>query len=121
MNAVIAIRYNLEQRYLVPYYTDTAKAVCEFFFCIGIFTGILFCCMNWPTLGVEEDKPQTATYPTGPGEPYQTWQPYPQPYQTYPQPYPQQYPQAYPPQQQPQQQPSQDQHHQTPSQPQAQQ
>lgn len=108
MWAVIDIRYIILDSQFSPRYLSTVESVCQFFFCVGIYVGILFCCMNWSKIGGPGDKPsgpmQHGPVPVG----YPT---YPA-YQTYPQ--FSQHPQQYPPhtqhpyqqsQQQPQQQP----------------
>ncbi|KAJ5102194.1 hypothetical protein NUU61_004416 [Penicillium alfredii] len=128
MYIVIAIRYILDTRHLMPRYTTTARSVVEFFFNVAMFVAVLFCCSNWRKLGDELDKPlqqpqpvapaaqfQQFPYGSAPYQPYQqphaqtTYAPqgqqaYPQQQPTYPVPQQQAYPQqqqAYPPQQQP--------------------
>lgn len=96
MYVVIAIHYGLEQR-RTPWTIDTSRSICRFFFCVGTSVGILLCCMSWRKLG-DDDKPPTVTQTGGPGQPYQTWEQYPQQY-------PQQQYAPYPPQQQPVAQP----------------
>ncbi|KAJ5690672.1 hypothetical protein N7462_005064 [Penicillium macrosclerotiorum] len=115
MYAIVFIRYTLEDTVrTTPKYLSTVESVCQFFFIVAIFTGILFCCMNWRKVDDRQDKPSLPAQ--HPYQTYQTYQqqypaqpqqplyqhPYQQPYQPpYQQPYQQQH--IYPhPQQQPQ-------------------
>lgn len=87
MWAVSNILYNLENLPL-PTYLEAVESTCQFFFCVGIYVGILLCYKDCHNLGNREDKPaQLAQHPYGVAPAgYQEYQPYPQ-YLQQPQPY----------------------------------
>ncbi|KAJ5159594.1 uncharacterized protein N7482_006598 [Penicillium canariense] len=114
MYAVIYIRYTLETNTsIAPKYLNTVESVCQFFFVVGIFGGILLACMKWRNVDDRPDKHGPEQYPAGTG-PYQSYQHYQQQYppqaQQYYQQQPYQQPYSQPPPQQPlpQAQPHQD-------------
>jgi hypothetical protein len=94
--AVVYMRYALSAVTFSPKYLQTVESVCQFFFCVGIYVGLLLCCMNWSKLGGPDKPTDAAQYPYGAvpaGYPtYPAYQAYPH-YPQYPQQYPQQDPQ----------------------------
>ncbi|KAJ5127871.1 hypothetical protein N7448_008650 [Penicillium atrosanguineum] len=86
--AVIAMRYWLPADGRAPQYLSTAVSVCQFFFCGGIYVGLLTCCMNWSKVGGEDEKrvptqyAVPASYPMYPA--YTTYPQFPQSPQEYP-------------------------------------
>jgi hypothetical protein len=96
MWAVVYICYVLSAVTFSPKYLQTVESVCQFFFCVGIYVGLLLCCMNWSKLGGPDKPADAAQYPYGAvpaGYPtYPAYQAYPH-YPQYPQQYSQQDPQ----------------------------
>ncbi|KAJ5647742.1 hypothetical protein N7490_004114 [Penicillium lividum] len=88
MHGVVAIRYYLmPSKYAYidqPEYLGVITSVFEFVFVIGIFTGVLFCLMNWVELGggqVLAPVPTSAQYPPAQYPPVQ-YPPVQYPYET---------------------------------------
>ncbi|KAJ5194718.1 uncharacterized protein N7498_008156 [Penicillium cinerascens] len=102
MWAVVYIRYIIPDSLFFPRYLSAVESVGQFLFCVGIYVGVLLCCMNWSKVGDKPSGPMQhgpvpVGYPTYPA--YQTYPQFSQNPQQYPpymqQPYQQPYQQTY--------------------------
>ncbi|KAJ6133968.1 hypothetical protein N7523_000290 [Penicillium sp. IBT 18751x] len=88
MWAVLAMHYWIPARWYTPLYLPTLETVLQFVFCVGIYVGLLTCCMKWSKIGGENHKPVPsqyavpASYPMYPA--HTTYPHFPQSSQQYP-------------------------------------
>lgn len=84
MWAIVSIRHSLNTTYFAyAEYLNLVEAVCQFFFIIGIYVGILLCYSGWSKLDKFVGQPALAeqyAYGAVPGNrhAYQGYQQYPQ-------------------------------------------